>query len=283
MDDFIHKLQHKVAGLTEAQRRIADYIVHNPMEVAFLTVDKLASKVGTSTATIMRFSAAVGYSGFSELQKELQSNMKHKAAPQTRLEANLKHSNKSKLLHNHVELQFQNIQYALDNITEETFQHIVEKIASSRQVLCTSVRSGRPVGEYLSQGINRLLGNCQYIDADKSDWVDELVHFQSDDFIIAVSYPRYAKRIKDLLEAAKSYGVEVLLITDSYSSPLTKYAQYVLPCSSASAGSHNSVVSAIFIVDYILSALAINDPERTKPRLDQINHMLTKMSYHTTH
>ncbi|MCU0156364.1 MurR/RpiR family transcriptional regulator [Bacillus safensis] len=283
MDDLIHKLQHKVSGLTEAQRRIADYIVQNPMEVAFLTVDKLASKVGTSTATIMRFSAAVGYSGFSELQKELQSNMKHKAAPQTRLEANLKHSNKSKLLHNHVELQFQNIQYALDNITEETFQHIVEKIASSRQVLCTSVRSGRPVGEYLSLGINRLLGNSQYIDADKSDWVDDLVHFQSDDFIIAVSYPRYAKRMKDLLEAAKLYGVEVLLITDSYSSPLTKYAQYVLPCSSASVGSHNSVVSAIFIVDYILSALAINDPDRTKPRLDQINHMLTKMSYHTTH
>ncbi|MDG3045043.1 hypothetical protein OE903_18570 [Bacillus sp. B6(2022)] len=29
----------------------------------------MASKVGTSTATIMRFSAAVGYSGFSEFQK----------------------------------------------------------------------------------------------------------------------------------------------------------------------------------------------------------------------
>lgn len=209
--------------------------------------------------------------------------MKHKADPQTRLEANLKHSNKNKLLHDHVELQFQNIQYALDNITEETFQQIVGKIASARHVLCTSVRSGRPVGEYLSLGINRLLGNCQYIDADKSDWVDDLVHFNSSDFIIAVSYPRYAKRMKDLLEVAKSYGVDVLLITDSYSSPLTKYAQYVLPCSSASVGSHNSVVSAIFIVDYILSALAMNDPERTKPRLDQINHMLTKMSYHTTH
>lgn len=283
MEDLIYKLQHKVAFLTDAQRRIADYIVQNPMEVAFLTVDKLASKVGTSTATIMRFSAAVGYSGFSEFQKELQSAMKHKADPQTRLEANLKHSNKNKLLHDHVELQFQNIQYALDNITEETFQQIVGKIASARHVLCTSVRSGRPVGEYLSLGINRLLGNCQYIDADKSDWVDDLVHFHSDDFIIAVSYPRYAKRMKDLLEVAKSYGVDVLLITDSYSSPLTKYAQYVLPCSSASVGSHNSVVSAIFIVDYILSALAMNDPERTKPRLDQINHMLTKMSYHTTH
>ncbi|MEK5060702.1 MULTISPECIES: MurR/RpiR family transcriptional regulator [unclassified Paenibacillus] len=283
MEELIHKLQHRVVELTQAQRRIADYIVQNPMEVAFLTVDKLASKVGTSTATIMRFSAAVGYSGFSELQKELQLNMKHKAAPQTRLEANLKHSNKSKLLHNHVELQFNNIQYSLDNITEETFQHIVEKIADSRQVLCTSVRSGRPVGEYLSLGINRLLGNCQYIDADQSDWVDELVHLNSSDLIIAVSYPRYAKRIKDMLEVAKSYDVEVLLITDSYSSPLTKYANYVLPCSSASIGSHNSIVAAIFIVDFILSALAINDPERTKPRLDKINNILTKMSYHTTH
>ncbi|MGP3740385.1 MurR/RpiR family transcriptional regulator [Bacillus sp. 4A_MP2] len=60
MEDLIYKLQHKVVELTDAQRRIADYIVQNPMEVAFLTVDKLASKVGTSTATIMRFSAAVG-------------------------------------------------------------------------------------------------------------------------------------------------------------------------------------------------------------------------------
>nr|WP_318539099.1 hypothetical protein [Terribacillus saccharophilus] len=57
MGDLIDRLQTKAFELTEAQRRIADYVVQHPMEVAFLTVDKLASTVGTSTATIMRFSA----------------------------------------------------------------------------------------------------------------------------------------------------------------------------------------------------------------------------------
>ncbi|MEC0304491.1 MurR/RpiR family transcriptional regulator [Terribacillus saccharophilus] len=281
MGDLIDRLQTKAFELTEAQRRIADYVVQHPMEVAFLTVDKLASTVGTSTATIMRFSAAVGYSGFSELQKELQASMKHKAAPQTRLEANLKDANKSELLQQHVELQYNNIQYSLDNISDSTLQEIIKKIAASDNILCTSVRSGRPVGEYIAFGVNRILGNCKYIDADKSEWVDESISLTSSDLIIAVSYPRYAERIANMLEVAKSCGAEIILITDSYSSPMTKYADFILPCSSASAASHNSIVSAIFIVDYILSALAINYPERTKPRLDKINEILTKMSYHT--
>ncbi|MFB8736097.1 hypothetical protein ACEQPO_27935 [Bacillus sp. SL00103] len=46
-------------------------------------------------------------------------------------------------------------------------------------------------------------------------WVDDLVHFNSGDFIIAVSYPRYAKRMKDLMEELKSYGGGSPLITDS--------------------------------------------------------------------
>ncbi|MFB8736098.1 hypothetical protein ACEQPO_27940 [Bacillus sp. SL00103] len=74
---------------------------------------------------------------------------------------------RGQLLHNHVELQFQNIQYALDNITEETFQQIVGKIASARR-LCTSVEVEDCWRIHVVR-INRLLGNCQYIDADQSD------------------------------------------------------------------------------------------------------------------
>ncbi|SDD14797.1 DNA-binding transcriptional regulator, MurR/RpiR family, contains HTH and SIS domains [Terribacillus halophilus] len=281
MADLVQKLQSNAFNLTDAQRRIAEYVIQNPMDVAFLTVDKLATMVGTSTATIMRFSAAVGYSGFSELQKELQASMKHKAAPQTRLEANLKSTTKSELMHQHVEQQYNNIQSSLDSISAETLQEIIKLIAESDQILCTSVRSGRPVGEYLSLGINRILGNSRYFNADTTDWVEDAVTFHASDLVIAVSYPRYAKRISQLLQVAKAAETKIILITDSYTSPVSKYADYILPCPSPSIGSHNSIVSAILIADYILSALAINYPERTKPRLDKINSILTEMSYHT--
>ncbi|MED3872593.1 MurR/RpiR family transcriptional regulator, partial [Priestia megaterium] len=54
MENPILKLKDNISQLTETQRRVADYILKNPVDVAFLTVDQLALTVKTSTTTIMR-------------------------------------------------------------------------------------------------------------------------------------------------------------------------------------------------------------------------------------
>jgi len=86
----ILQLKSKVSELTESQRKVADYIIKNPVDVAFLTVEQLAGLVGTSTTTIMRLTFKIGYSGYSEFQKGLQEILRNRADPNTRLEANLK-------------------------------------------------------------------------------------------------------------------------------------------------------------------------------------------------
>ncbi|RDU38123.1 MurR/RpiR family transcriptional regulator [Neobacillus piezotolerans] len=273
-------IKEKVADLPKSQRKVADYIMNNQMEVAFLTLDQLAHLIGTSTTTVMRFTFNLGYSGYSEFQKNLQELLRNQSAPQTRLEINIKEINNSELWERFAETQIQNIKYTLGSISEDTLNEFIEMIIQSKRVFCTCVRSGLPVAQYLTQGINRLIGNCELIIADYSDWADKSVDLNSEDLLIAVSYPRYANRIVDYVRIANNSNCKIISITDSYSSPLIKYSDLVIRTSPESFAFHNSPVTAMIIVDYIISAIAIKYPERTKERLDKINSILLSMNYH---
>jgi DNA-binding MurR/RpiR family transcriptional regulator len=280
MENPILKLKNKISELTETQRRVADYIIKNPVDVAFLTVDQLAGIVGTSTTTIMRLTFSLNYSGYTEFQKGLQELLRNRAAPQIRLEANLKDLNESDLWIRSAESQLNNIQSTVEMISTESLNKTVEMIVSADRIFCTSVRSGLPVAQHLTFGLNRLLGNCELIVADLSDWVDKGINFTSKDLVIATSFPRYARRIVEFAMAAKDNNAQIISITDSYSSPLVKYSDLVLPCNSSSIAFHNSPIASMLVADYLVSAIAINYPEKTKNRLDEINSILTKMNYH---
>lgn len=281
MENPIVKLQQKIGELTDTQRRVADYIIKHPLDVAFLTVDQLAMTVKTSTTTIMRLTFNLGYSGYTEFQKGLQENLRNQAAPQTRLEANIKGIEENDLWGRYAEHQFQSIQNTIEMISQDSLEQTQKMIMSANRIICTSVRSGLPVAQYLTHGLNRLLGNTNLVVADVSDWADNIVNMDENDLVIAISFPRYARRIIDLAHAAKKNGVKIISITDSYSSPLASYSDLVLPCNSSSIAFHNSAVSSMFVADYLISALAINYPEQTKERLDKVNAILTDMDYHS--
>ena len=280
MDNPITKLKENIFNLTAAQQKVADYIIKHPMEVAFLTVDQLAGLVGTSTTTIMRLTFNLGYSGYAEFQKGLQELLRNTAAPHTRLEANLKTLNQSNLWIRCAEKQISNIQNTVEMNSEETLSKVIEMIIHANRIYCASVRSGLPVAQYLTHGFNRLLGNCELVISDQTDWIDKVYSLSSSDVIIATSFPRYARRTVEFVKRAKENHSQVIAITDSYASPLVKHSDIILLCNSSSLAFHNSVISAMFLADYMISSIAINYPDKIKNRLDRVNKILTEMNYH---
>ncbi|MDQ0206898.1 MurR/RpiR family transcriptional regulator [Alkalicoccobacillus murimartini] len=273
-------LKDSVLALPDSQRKVANYIINHPTDVAFMTVDQLSSNVGTSTTTVMRLMANIGYSGYSEFQKNHQQMLREQASPQTRLEANLKSHNQSQSWTHYMERQLESIQQTATLNTEAMLNQAIEFIVSSNHIYTTSVRSGLPVAQYLVHNLNRLVGNAKFNLADSSDWVDDAVGMTKDDLLIVVSYSRYGKRIIDYARVAKEQEAKVIAITDSYSSPVVPYADLVLPCHSLGIASHNTIVPTMFMVDYLISAIALNYPNLTKDRLKDVNSILLSMNYH---
>jgi DNA-binding MurR/RpiR family transcriptional regulator len=69
---FREKIQQKYDDLTPSFRKLADFMLQNQLDAAFMTATELANRLGVDAATVVRFAQELGYSGFRELSKEVQ-------------------------------------------------------------------------------------------------------------------------------------------------------------------------------------------------------------------
>src|ERR671932_281398 len=68
---------------SRSQKDVAQYVVDHLDEVAFHTAEELARRASTSSSTVVRFSQALGFEGFPELQEAAREEYRsrHRSAP----------------------------------------------------------------------------------------------------------------------------------------------------------------------------------------------------------
>src|SRR5262245_36822285 len=62
-------IQERFDEFSRSQKDVARYIVDHLDEAAFLTAEELARRASTSSSTVVRFSQALGFEGYPELQQ----------------------------------------------------------------------------------------------------------------------------------------------------------------------------------------------------------------------
>src|SRR5579859_3764858 len=61
-------IRSRFEDFSRSQKDVAQYIVDHLDEAAFQTAEELARRANTSSSTVVRFSQALGFEGFPELQ-----------------------------------------------------------------------------------------------------------------------------------------------------------------------------------------------------------------------
>ena len=62
-------IQARFDEFSRSQKDVAQYIVDHLDEIAFQTAEELAKRANTSSSTVVRFSQALGFEGYPELQQ----------------------------------------------------------------------------------------------------------------------------------------------------------------------------------------------------------------------
>jgi DNA-binding MurR/RpiR family transcriptional regulator len=70
---FKDRIRENYDNLTPGFRKLADYIMDNTLDSAFLTATELSRRVGVDPATVVRFAQELGYSGYRELSREIKA------------------------------------------------------------------------------------------------------------------------------------------------------------------------------------------------------------------
>ena len=71
-------IRDRFEDFSRSQKDVARYIVDHLEEAAFQTAEELARRADTSSSTVVRFSQALGFDGFPELQEAARDEYKRR-------------------------------------------------------------------------------------------------------------------------------------------------------------------------------------------------------------
>src|ERR1044072_4648906 len=79
LSDYITE---RFEDFSRSQKEVARYIVDHLDEAAFQTAEELARRASTSSSTVVRFSQALGFEGYPELQQAAIEEYRNRAPEQ---------------------------------------------------------------------------------------------------------------------------------------------------------------------------------------------------------
>lgn len=282
--DMIQFLKESLEMLTKSQKRVADYIISNPTEAAFLTVDQIANRVKTSTATVIRMASAFGYTGYAELQKELQQSLKYHLEPASRLKLEAVAQNDDNLIQEITKTQLDNIDNLIQTISSkqlyDTVELIENAIFSNHEVYICGNRSCYGVASYFSYNLNRMFKCGTLLTSEMFGYYNSLNKMRAGDVVIAISFLRYSQSTLDVEAIAAKAGVKIVAITDSAVSPMVQNADIVYKVECNTKHFHNSTLSTMLLFEWLIGILTERNRKLIQQNLEGQEKILKNLKTH---
>ncbi|MBR6766019.1 MAG: MurR/RpiR family transcriptional regulator, partial [Clostridia bacterium] len=265
--------------MSKGQKRIASYIMENFDSAAFLTAGKLGVKVGVSESTVVRFANSLGYSGYPELQKELQEMLRSRLTGTQRMELTGRLPN-TKLFEKVLKTDVDNLRLTLNEIDKVAFEEAVKTIINAKRVYVMGVRSAHTVAYILGYYLDFILDNVRTVTDASTDNIEQLIHIGADDVFIGISFPRYSKRTVDAMSYAKAHGAKCIGITDSAFSPLSEYSHIKMEVHCNTVSFVDSLVAPLSVVNALLAAISQEKKEELSVHLAEMELLRSKNNFY---
>lgn len=263
MSDFSTKVAEAFPNLTPSHKAVAAYMTDHLNTIAFCTLEDLAQGIGVSTTTVLRFARTLGYQGYSDLQKDIQSDMMNKVGLPERFSQNHQSpEDQDQLLVDMVHADIHNLEEILTTLPKENINQAAKAISNANRVYVLGLRSSFTLAYYIYYRLSQTRPNVWLIQSTGLLYPEDLVSCKEGDVCIAYLYPRYSHIAADLLLWMKKRGVTVVLFTAQNYTMLQGYGDIFLPASVSSVSFKNSLAAPLCLSSYLASAVANEDPDR---------------------
>ena len=219
-----------------------------------MTASKLGEYVGVSESTVVRFAAALGYSGYPQLQKALQEMIRHRLTASQRFEMT-SDMDPAQVLHKVLKADIQNIRSTLDEIDLNAFEQAIDMIIQARSIYVMGLRASAPIAEFFVHYLKFIFPNVRVVTSGVSDVFEQLSRIGEGDLLIGISFPRYTSRSIEAMGFARQQGAALIAITDGPLSPLHSTADVCLMAKSDMSSFVDSFAAPLSLINALIVAL----------------------------
>ncbi|MBQ4641280.1 MAG: MurR/RpiR family transcriptional regulator [Oscillospiraceae bacterium] len=273
-DDILMIIQDQMQTFSKGQRRIATYITEDYDKAAFMTASKLGKTVGVSESTVVRFAMELGYDGYPSMQKAMQEMVLNRLTSAQRLGIANDRIGDHNVLTTVLNADADKLRQTAETIDGEAFQNAVQAILQAKRIYILGVRSAAALANFAGYYLNYIFQNVHVITTSGGgEMFEKLVNVNSDDVVIAFSFPRYSAATLKGAQYCRSVGATVVGITNSQLSPLAQDSDYVLIAKSDMVSFVDSLVAPLSLVNALLVALSSGREEALKKHFDTLERV----------
>jgi DNA-binding MurR/RpiR family transcriptional regulator len=232
LSDYISE---RFDDFSRSQKDVARYIVDHLDEAAFQTAEELARRANTSSSTVVRFSQALGFEGYPELQQAAIEEYRTKVAGG---DTGGGGGGGSLFNFDHSEFEaslgadYANIEETARALSREQIEASVAALATSRRLLIVGVDQMAFFASYLRHLLGLLDIRSEIVSSPSQENIQKLSRIDEDTMLVALTAGRAHPLILRGLKLARHRRAKSLAITDATLSDVADHAEMVLYFSS---------------------------------------------------
>ncbi len=273
-NNVLATIKSEMPRMSKGQRRISEYILTHYEKAAYMTAAKLGQNSGVSESTVVRFANELGYNGYPEFLHALQTAVDARLTSVQRIEVTDERIGNASVLEKTLNSDIAKIKATLEANDSDYFESVVESIINAENLYIAGARSTSVLSDLLSYNMKLAFDHVHRVDTSSGSIIFEQMHrIKKGDVFIALSFPRYSKRIVKAVSFAKNCGAEVIGITDNESSPIAPFADKLLFAKSDMASYMDSLVAPLSLINAIIVSITLKRKEdlaATFERLERV-------------
>jgi DNA-binding MurR/RpiR family transcriptional regulator len=251
---------------SRSQKDVARYIVDHLDEAAFQTAEELARRADTSSSTVVRFSQALGFDGYPELQQAAIEEYRSRAPGDNGQAGPLfdfDHSEfEASLAADH-----SNVEETVRNLTREQVEACVTALAGAQRVMIVGLDQLAFFASYLRHLLALLDIRAEVVSSPRQDSITRLSRVDEDSLVIAFSAGRAHPIVVRAMKLARHRGARTLAITDATLSDVGEHCDLTLYYSSNGPSFTRSNTSLLAIVQALAHGVYARDKGAYKDRI----------------
>lgn len=259
-------IQSRFDEFSRSQKDVAQYIVDHLDEVAFQTAEELARRANTSSSTVVRFSQALGFHGFPDLQDaardEYRRRVEARGVATTSGEPEplfgLDQSpGEASIAADHLA-----VEETARRVSRSVLDAAVEEIGKADRVIIVAADQVAYFGTYFRHLLMLLGIPTDIVASHAQEGRARLARLDENAVLIGITAGRAHPLVVRSLQLARHRRATTIAITDATLSEAAKLAQHALFYSSNSPSFVRSHVALLSLLQAMAQGIYANDGAR---------------------
>jgi len=262
-------LAELIGNLSHKRQEIIRPVVESPREFVLLSVRSLASRLKSDPATIVRVVRGMGFSGYREFQRFLHDlSIAHATSLDLMRASSARDSSIPTHVRESLEQESRNLQALRNTLEFRRVEALARRVYAAKRILLIGGDLASTLVDYLEYHLT-VLGLTVLTATTPGRVAHTSRNVGRGDLVFAISFRRGLRLTVEGMQQASARGAYCVGITDTFVSPVARFADECFLASVETPSFGASYVAPIALLDVLLVGLANYRRGRTLALLKQ--------------